>query len=52
MIGSVGGMIMYYLSKAIRRLRIDDVVDAIAVHLGCGTWSAISAPIFADSANA
>ena len=42
-------MIVIVVSKLLRKFRIDDVVDAVAVHLGCGVWSAISAPFFADT---
>ena len=36
-------------SKLLRKLGIDDVVDAVPVHLACGVWSAISAPFFAET---
>ena len=42
----MAGVIVYAVVKVMRALAIDDVVDAVAVHLGCGTWSAITAPIF------
>ena len=48
-IGSLGGVIVMVVSKLMRRFRIDDVVDAVAVHLGCGVWSALSAPFFAET---
>ncbi|XP_063682229.1 ammonium transporter 2-like isoform X3 [Bolinopsis microptera] len=48
-IGSLGGVIVMVVSKLMRRFRIDDVVDAVAVHLGCGVWSALSAPLFAET---
>ena len=48
-IGSLGGVIVMVVSKLMRRFRIDDVVDAVAVHLGCGVWSALSAPFFAKT---
>ena len=48
-IGGVGGAVVMMVSKLLNRLRIDDVVDAVAVHLGCGVWSAISAPFFANT---
>ena len=31
-IGSLGGVIVMVVSKLMRRFRIDDVVDAVAVH--------------------
>ena len=37
------------ISKLLTKLKIDDVVDAVAVHLGCGVWSAITAPFFSDT---
>ncbi|KAL5270632.1 hypothetical protein ACHWQZ_G001363 [Mnemiopsis leidyi] len=48
-IGSVGGAVVMAISKLLTKLKIDDVVDAVAVHLGCGVWSAISAPLFSDT---
>ena len=49
MIGSFGGLIVIIVSKLLRKFKIDDVVDAVAVHLGCGVWSALSAPFFANT---
>ena len=40
---------MIIVSKLLRKFKIDDVVDAVAVHLGCGVWSALSAPFFANT---
>ncbi|KAL5253396.1 hypothetical protein ACHWQZ_G013247 [Mnemiopsis leidyi] len=48
-IGSFGGPIVIIVSKLLRKFKIDDVVDAVAVHLGCGVWSALSAPFFANT---
>lgn len=48
-VGSVGGLITMLVSKLMIKLKIDDVVDAVAVHLGCGIWSALAAPFFAGS---
>ena len=48
-VGSVGAVITLLVSKLMLRYKIDDVVDAVAVHLGCGTWSALSAPFFVNT---
>lgn len=49
--GGMGGLI--YLAAAhtvLHRLKVDDVVDAVAVHGACGCWGVISAALFAHDA--
>ena len=43
-IGSVGAMIMYYGTKLLEHLRLDDVVGAIPVHLFAGIFGTLVVP--------
>jgi len=43
-IGSVGAMIMYYGTKLLEHLRLDDVVGAIPVHLFSGIFGTLVVP--------
>nr|XP_054761819.1 putative ammonium transporter 1 [Lytechinus pictus] len=45
-IGSVAGITYILWSSAVIRLRIDDPLDAVAVHLGGGLWGVLATPIF------
>lgn len=46
-IGMIGGLISNHVSKIMLFFGIDDVVDAVAVHGGCGVWGVISTALFA-----
>jgi Amt family ammonium transporter len=49
LIGVVGGaLVVYSVGFLERRLRLDDPVGAIAVHLACGAWGTLAVGIFAD----
>lgn len=48
-IGGVGGIAMLATDWLLERLRIDDAVGAIAVHLGAGIWGTLSVALFGDS---
>jgi ammonium transporter, Amt family len=41
-VGAVGGLIVVWGSLLLERRRIDDVVGAIPVHLGCGLWGTMA----------
>ena len=43
-IGSVGAVIMYYGTKLLEHLRLDDVVGAIPVHLFAGIFGTLAVP--------
>jgi Amt family ammonium transporter len=43
-IGSVGAVIMYYGTKLLEHLRLDDVVGAIPVHLFAGIFGTLVVP--------
>ncbi|MGH1456486.1 MAG: ammonium transporter [Alphaproteobacteria bacterium] len=47
-IGAIGAVVMILTSKALDKLKIDDVVGAIPVHLACGIWGTL-AVVLSDS---
>ncbi len=48
LIGGIGGLIMWITDKVLIRLRIDDAVGAIPVHLGAGIWGTLAVGIFGN----
>ena len=46
LIGAIGGTIIVFAVSLIDRLRLDDPVGAIAVHLACGIWGTLAVGIF------
>ena len=47
-IGFIGGAVYYFSSKFILHvLKVDDPLDAIAVHAACGAWGMIGSALFA-----
>lgn len=48
LVGGVSGLIYLYGSNLLVKRRIDDAVDAIPVHLFCGTWGVIAVGLFAS----
>ena len=44
LIGAVGGLIVVFTVPLLDRMRIDDVVGAIPVHLLCGIWGTMIVP--------
>jgi len=51
-IGAIGGLIYLGASSfVVSVLRVDDVVDAFAVHGACGLWSLLACGLFADGAD-
>lgn len=49
-VGAGGAVAMALASALMVRLRIDDAVDAVAVHLAGGIWGTIAVALFADPA--
>ena len=47
LIGMIGAFVYTGWSKLMLLLKIDDVVDAVAVHGACGMWGVIAASLFA-----
>eukprot|EP00640_Fibrocapsa_japonica_P001704 CAMPEP_0113935380 /NCGR_PEP_ID=MMETSP1339-20121228/2540_1 /TAXON_ID=94617 /ORGANISM="Fibrocapsa japonica" /LENGTH=469 /DNA_ID=CAMNT_0000937511 /DNA_START=106 /DNA_END=1515 /DNA_ORIENTATION=- /assembly_acc=CAM_ASM_000762 len=50
-IGIIGGLVYYGASKMLHKFKIDDVVDAVPVHMFCGMWGVIAAGLFASEEN-
>jgi len=48
LIGSIGGIISGSTIVLLEKIKIDDVVSAIPVHLACGIWGALSVAIFGN----
>ena len=46
MIGLLAGALAHFAAKFLLRLKIDDVVGAVAVHGFCGAWGTLAAGIF------
>jgi Amt family ammonium transporter len=49
-IGFIGGLIFIGASALLKKLKIDDPIDAFAVHGACGAWGVIAVAIFNVSA--
>ena len=49
-IGVVSGLLIVFAVSCIDRLKLDDPVGAIAVHLVCGVWGTLAVGIFGFSA--
>ncbi len=49
-IGAVGGVIVVFAVPLLDKLRIDDVVGAIPVHLMAGIWGTMAVPLTNDGA--
>lgn len=45
-IGAIGGIVMLATEALLERLRIDDAVGAIPVHLGAGIWGTLAVAVF------
>lgn len=46
LIGAIGFLVYYASSKLFKLIKLDDPVDAIAVHGVCGAWGTIAAGVF------
>ncbi len=47
-IGAVGGMVMLIVARTLEYYRIDDAVDAIAVHGGAGAWGTLAVGLMGE----
>ena len=45
LIGAIGGVIVVFFVPLLDKLKIDDVVGAIPVHLVAGIWGTMAVPI-------
>ena len=43
-IGAIAGVLMYYSTKLLYKMKIDDVVGAIPAHLVAGIWGTLAVP--------
>jgi Amt family ammonium transporter len=50
-IGSVGSIIMYFGTQWLNKLRLDDVVGAIPVHMFAGIWGTLIVPLSKGDTN-
>ncbi|MEM7491700.1 MAG: ammonium transporter, partial [Pseudomonadota bacterium] len=50
-IGAVGGVIVVFTVPMLDKMKIDDVVGAIPVHLLAGFWGTLVVPVYAADAN-
>jgi ammonium transporter len=48
LIGAVAALVMYAVSQGLERLRIDDAVGAVPVHLGAGIWGTLAVALLGD----
>eukprot|EP00592_Proboscia_alata_P018946 CAMPEP_0194402104 /NCGR_PEP_ID=MMETSP0176-20130528/757_1 /TAXON_ID=216777 /ORGANISM="Proboscia alata, Strain PI-D3" /LENGTH=523 /DNA_ID=CAMNT_0039199209 /DNA_START=102 /DNA_END=1673 /DNA_ORIENTATION=- len=48
LVGSIGGLTYLAACHCLEKLRLDDAVHAIPVHLACGIWGVISVGLFAS----
>eukprot|EP00193_Tetraselmis_chui_P002035 CAMPEP_0177760892 /NCGR_PEP_ID=MMETSP0491_2-20121128/5513_1 /TAXON_ID=63592 /ORGANISM="Tetraselmis chuii, Strain PLY429" /LENGTH=448 /DNA_ID=CAMNT_0019276829 /DNA_START=9 /DNA_END=1355 /DNA_ORIENTATION=+ len=46
-IGAIGASVYYYSAMLLRKLRIDDPLEASPVHFFCGMWGVIAVGLFA-----
>jgi hypothetical protein len=51
LIGFFGGFVYIGASKLMKMVKVDDVVDAFAVHGACGFWGALALGFFGNSAD-
>lgn len=50
-IGLIGGLVYYSSSALLKKLRIDDPLDASPVHFFSGAWGVLAAGLFATPKN-
>ncbi|MEM9347292.1 MAG: ammonium transporter [Planctomycetota bacterium] len=50
LIGAVAGVLVYFSVIGLDKLKIDDPVGAVSVHLTCGIWGTLVVGILGDSA--
>jgi Amt family ammonium transporter len=47
-IGAIGGVLVMVFGSVLERLKIDDPVGAVPVHLVCGVWGTLAVGLFAS----
>jgi Amt family ammonium transporter len=51
LIGGIAGVIVVFAVSLLDKLKLDDPVGAVAVHLGCGIWGTLAVGIFGNLAS-
>jgi len=51
LVGLIGGIVVVFTVSLLDKLKLDDPVGAIAVHLGCGIWGTLAVGIFGSMAS-
>ena len=49
LVAAVSGCLYVIVSKLVVSIKVDDPLDAVAVHAGSGLWGILAAPIFMDT---
>ena len=49
LVASVAGLAYVIVSKTMASVKIDDPLDAVAVHASSGLWGLLAAPIFMEN---
>ncbi len=47
--GVIAGVVVTFMPLLMEKLKIDDVVDAVTVHTGCGIWGTLAAGYFLET---
>jgi ammonium transporter len=48
-IGGIGAVVMQIVTRTLERMRIDDAVGAVPVHLGAGIWGTLAVGLLGDA---
>lgn len=48
LIGLIGGIVVVLVTELLEKLKLDDAVGAVPVHLGAGIWGTLSVGLFAS----
>ena len=49
LVAAVAGALYVIISRLVISIKVDDPLDAVAVHAGSGLWGILAAPIFMDT---
>ena len=47
--GGIAGVIVNFMPAMLEKMKIDDVVDAVTVHTGCGIWGTLAVGFFMEN---
>ena len=47
--GMIAGIIVSFMPMLLEKMKIDDVVDAVTVHTGCGIWGTLAVALFMEN---